>query len=80
MEKDDDESVINQIDYIKISELLIISYLLRTGILFFIILSFSFFSAMIFRIFLGIEHDLYKENDSYIYGDCSTDAATGYFK
>jgi hypothetical protein len=58
LEKDELSATNNLYDYTKIFELLLISYFLKTMKLFFFILSFSFFSAMVFRIFLGLEHDL----------------------
>ena len=68
-------------DYIKIFPLMIVSYTLKTMKLFFFILSFSFFSAMFFRMFLEIEHDLYQNDDYYVNnGDCSNDGAEGYFR
>jgi hypothetical protein len=41
------------------------SYVLKTAKLFFFILSFSFFSAMLFRVFLGIEEGMYHDEDQY---------------
>ena len=72
-------------DYIKILQLMLISYAMKTSKLFFFILSFSFFSAMFFRMFLEIEHDLYgpegMNNDYYLNnGDCSNDGAEGFFR
>lgn len=82
LEEDDMSQTHNMYDYVKIFELLLISYFLKTMKLFFFILSFSFFSAMVFRIFLGIEHDFFNGVDDFYTnkGDCSNDDAEGYFR
>jgi len=59
--------------------LLVITTLLRTLKLFFFILSFSYLSAVVFRIILTIEVDLWGTDQSYLEGDCSSDPAGGFF-
>jgi len=44
----------------RIGDMLLITFILRTLKLFMFILSFSFFSAMLFRIVLTLENDLWK--------------------
>lgn len=66
------------IDHNKIELILIMHFMLKTIKLFIIIFSFSFFSALLFKVLLEIEIDLWGEDEDYINGDCS-ESWGGYF-
>ena len=69
-----DEDIKNQ-DFNKITEFLYISFILKTLRLFTIIASISYFAAMLFKIILELEEDIFGE---ITLTECGK--AVGYFK
>lgn len=68
-------------DYVKILELLMTSYFIKTFALFIQILCCCYFSAMFFRVILEVENSLMPdEYKAPGVGDCSDDGAWGYFE
>lgn len=68
------------IDHNQIEQLLFINFSLKTGVLFLIIVTFSYIFAMSFSILLEFEDDLWHFFGWYVTGDCQTDDAGGFFQ
>ena len=79
VDRDQDFALNTVKDNIYITQILIMSYFLKTLKLFMFVIGLCYFLSIFFVVLLNIEQDLLGDNSFYQTHDCSSDDAYGYF-